>query len=446
MERFNIQSGIHRAKYGAPAHKSAVRGISCDNLNQFVVTGGSDGYIKFFNFKDNDLTQPITKLKLTDGVCMFRAHRESSILAVVLEDFSVAILDCDIRNIVRQFTGHTATITDACFSPDSRWLLTASMDCTIKIWDIPSSYLIDHFRVEKACISLTMSPTGDFLATAHVNYLGLFLWANKSLYSHVSLRSIDPLSEAPLLDLPTYTQQANSEESLEDKLGILELGEEINADYQSPIQLDNSLITMSQVATSRWQNLLNIDLVKKRNRPKQPLKKPKQAPFFLPTVAGLELKFDVNTPVNENADESSKLLVPHDFQNLTIFGRTLDAAAVKGGDAELDKCVEHILRLGPSMIDFEIKSLHPDAGGSVRIMLQFMKMIERMFRSKVNFELAQTYLGVFLKSHGRSIVEYAPTRLYLANIEAAQTEGWKVLEEKLLYGIGVVSTLRKIAV
>jgi len=87
--------------------------------------------------------------------------------------------------------------------------LTSSMDCTIKVWDIPSSYLIDHFKLEQACISLTMSPTGDFLATAHVNYLGLFIWANKTLFSHVSLRSIDPYSEAPLLELPTTDSNEN---------------------------------------------------------------------------------------------------------------------------------------------------------------------------------------------------------------------------------------------
>lgn len=51
VERFNIQSGLHRASYGSLAHKYAVRGIFCDALNQFVCSGGSDGTIKFWNFK-----------------------------------------------------------------------------------------------------------------------------------------------------------------------------------------------------------------------------------------------------------------------------------------------------------------------------------------------------------------------------------------------------------
>lgn len=31
-----------------------------------------------------------------------------------------------------------------------------------------------------------------------------------------------------------------------------------------------------------------------RNKPKEPPKKPKAAPFFLPTIAGVEAKFDLS--------------------------------------------------------------------------------------------------------------------------------------------------------
>jgi len=34
-------------------------------------------------------------------------------------------------------------------------------------------------------------------------------------------------------------------------------------------------------------------LFQQRNKPKQPPKAPKAAPFFLPTIAGLEPKFDI---------------------------------------------------------------------------------------------------------------------------------------------------------
>lgn len=36
--------------------------------------------------------------------------------------------------------------------------------------------LIDCFLVDSAAVSLAMSPTGDFLASTHVDDLGIYLW------------------------------------------------------------------------------------------------------------------------------------------------------------------------------------------------------------------------------------------------------------------------------
>lgn len=294
--------------------------------------------------------------------------------------------------------------------------------------------------MESACTSLSISPTGDFLATAHVNCLGIFLWANKTLYSHIALRSINPLSTAPYIDLPISMQNNDANDLTTDLTELkLEEGEELYVDYKSPLQINEELITMSTLAESRWQNLLNIDIVKKRNKPIAPPKKPKQAPFFLPTVAGLDLQFDTSA-ISTNGDaDNSKLLMPENFQNLTKFGVLLRDTIDSGN---YQQCVDYILNIGPSMIDFEIKSLHPDGGGSILLMLQFMKMIEFMLNTNLNFELSQTYLGVFLKSHGKIIVEHKILKDYLNDLELAQEKGWKILEEKLLYGLGVVSNLR----
>lgn len=439
MERFNIQSGIHRARYGGDkvAHSHPVRGVHCDGLNQTVVSGDSEGNLKFWHFSPPNVKHPHSRLVLNEGICLFRAHRESAMLCVALEDFSINILDVETKAIVRKFTGHTGQITDACFSPDSRWLVTASMDCTIKVWHIPTAYMVDHFRVEMACLSLSMSPTGDFLATAHVNYLGIYLWANKTLFSHVAMRSIDPNSVAPFVDLPTSVQTSVEKEDI--SIEELEEGESLELNYESPAQLSESLVTMSSVAASRWQNLLNLDIVKQRNRPKVPLKTPKHAPFFLPTVAGLDFQFDTTAQTNGTNGESSKLLKAENFSNLTAFGRALDESRKT---RKFKKSIDHMMGLGPSMVDFELKSLHPDGGGNVSVMEQFLKMILFMFESNSNFELAQSYLAVFLKANSRIIVDEPNLAAYLRPIQEAQGKGWQQLEQKLMYGIGVASALR----
>uniref|UniRef100_A0A182SDB4 WDR36/Utp21 C-terminal domain-containing protein n=1 Tax=Anopheles maculatus TaxID=74869 RepID=A0A182SDB4_9DIPT len=459
VERFNIQSGIHRASYGSPsAHKDYIRGLASDNLNQLIVTGAADGLLKFWNFKQPQATvikTPIETLDLHEPITLLRTHRESAIVCAALDDFTVVLVDLDTRVVVRRFEGHRGTIVDACFSPDSRWLITTAQDCIVKVWDIPSSYLIDHFRVSHMCTSLTMSPTGDFLATAHVDYRGINLWANKSLFTNVQLRGLKPDSEAPLLDLPTAKcdeQQdgtgfpLNSAKRME--LDELEDAfEEINLQYNSPPQLSSELITMSTVAISRWQNLLNLDIIKKRNRPRQALKKPKSAPFFLPTVAGIDFEFDLQTAIGDKgtedrpADDGSRIIDLKQVDHLTPFGRLLNAAIVT---EEYDKAIDYLMKLGPSMIEHEVRNLTPfnSGSGSLPVMGMFLRMIIHMFGQRKEFELAQSYLSLFLKLHGRTVVENKQLSELLPDVEEAQKTGWSVLEDKLLYGLGVVSNLR----
>lgn len=383
--------------------------------------------------------------QLTDGIALMRCHRESAMIAIALENFVLLMVDMDTQVIIRKFEGHSAKINDIAFSPDSRWLISASMDATIKVWDIPSSYMIDHFRVEKPCVSLTMSPTGDFLATAHVNNLGVYLWANKMLFNQISLRSIDPKSTAPFVGLPTnVADELNLEEAIEelsmevdDDEDETELGEEVNVRYETPEQLSKDLITMSGAAVSRWQNLLDLEIIKKRNKPKAPPKAPKQAPFFLPTVAGLEVKFDVSSAKADD-DMNSRVFKTSNLSNLTQFGKMLEETTSE----DFEKCITYLKQMGPSMVDFEVKSLHPIGGGTVKAMTQFLKTLQYMFESNNNFELAQSYLSIFLRSHGTNIIEFPQIIDALEEVSRVQETSWQRIEENLMYGMGVVAALR----
>ncbi|XP_058812783.1 WD repeat-containing protein 36 [Topomyia yanbarensis] len=448
LERFNVQSGIHRASYGKPpAHDGvSVRGVSMDNLNQFVVSGGAEGMMKWWQFKQN-VNKPVYILQMSEPISLFSTHRESSMIAVALEDFSLMIVDSDSRAVVRKFVSHKGSITDACFSPDSRWLLTASHDCTIKVWDIPSSYLVDHFRMPQICTSLAMSPTGDFLATTFVDSKGIYLWANKSMFSHVSLRAIKSDAAAPQMVLPATACDEGltvvSSDTVMDIDDLEEALDAINLNYESPPQLSRELITMSNLAASRWQNLLNLDVIKKRNRPKQAPQKPKSAPFFLPTVSGLDFQFDLSEAQQSSAGNESRILKSTQVEQLTSFGKLLKTC-VSNGNMEFREPIEFLAKLGPSMVDYEIQNLSPlDGGsGSISVMVAFMRMIVAVLESNKDFELGQSWLSVFLKNHGRTIVEHDDLRGMLDELERAQARGWNVLEEKLLYGMGVVSSLR----
>ena len=95
--------------------------------------------------------------------------------------------------------------------------------------------------------------------------------------------------------------------------------------------LADGLVTLSTLPKSRWHNLQNLDIIKLRNKPIEPPKQPKQAPFFLPTLPGIEPKFIPAAEDEEipSAAESggSRILNLGKFQPLTEFQKCLEQCA-----------------------------------------------------------------------------------------------------------------------
>uniref|UniRef100_A0A8D0KL04 WD repeat domain 36 n=2 Tax=Sus scrofa TaxID=9823 RepID=A0A8D0KL04_PIG len=351
IDVYNMQSGIHRGSFGKDqAHKGSIRGVAVDGLNQLTISAGSEGLLKFWNFKNKIL---IHSVSLDSSPNMMLLHRDSGILGLALDDFSISVLDIETRKIVREFSGHQGQINDMAFSPDGRWLISASMDCSIRTWDLPSG------------------------------------WSNISLYSVVSLRPLPTDYVPSVVMLPGTCQTQDIELSEE----TTEPSDEMIA-YDSPEQLNEQLVTLSLLPESRWKNLLNLDVIKKKNKPKEPPKVPKSAPFFIPTVPGLVPRYA--TPEQNNDPQQSKVVNLGILAQKSDFCLKLEEGLVNN---KYEAALSLLKELGPSGIETELRSLSPDCGGSIEVMKSFLKMIEMMLDRKRDFELAQAYLALFLKLH-----------------------------------------------
>ncbi|KAI4498395.1 hypothetical protein M0802_006574 [Mischocyttarus mexicanus] len=432
VDKFNIQSGIHRMIFNndEPRHIGPVTGVIVDALNQVLITAGKDCCIKFWAFNPVvDIGLKITRVH--EPIEWLRYHSECNFIAAALEDFSIILIDLDTKNAIRHFHGHKGKLTDATFSPDTKWLITSSMDCTIRTWDIVSSHLIDVFQVSNACISLHFSPTGEFLATSHMCNKGIYLWSNRTIYSYTSLKAIKEEDVVPMLNLPNSMEETNQENNDD-------LNEE-EPEYVSPEQLNENLITISTLAQSRWKNLLVIDTIKKRNKPKESLQASETAPFFLPTILSSEIKFDL--PDIKNPINIPRLQTQKDFQNLTIFGKLLYSTSTTDGN--FIDVINKLKSMSPSSIDFEIQSLSAKEDSTELLLLQFMKVICYMMKRKIDFELAQSYLAVFLKWHSKTISETRVLIDKLEDLQDLQLKNWQLLREKLFYNLSIVKALKK---
>ncbi|XP_051536737.1 WD repeat-containing protein 36-like [Myxocyprinus asiaticus] len=429
IDMYNMQSGLHRGHYGEDkAHAGPVRGVSVDALNQLTVSVGADHLLKIWKFKSKELLHTHS---LTAAPASSLLHRDSGMLAISLDNFTVHILDMETRRIVRRFSGHRGQVNDMTFSPDGRWLITASMDCTIRTWDLPSGSLVDCFLVDAAAVSLSMSPTGNFLASSHVDGLGVYLWSNNTLCSMVSLRPLPADYEPTVIMLPGSCPSKDTEEE-----EVLDDDSSEMVEYISPAQLDEELVTLSLLPDSRWKNLLHLDIIKKRNKAKEPPKLPKAAPFFIPTIPGLVPQFALpETP----AGDQSKVVNLGVLAQKSTFYLQLEKAF---DSCSYEEPVKLMRELGPSAIETELRALSPDMGGDVRVMQSFLKMIICILQSKRDFDLAQAYLALFLKLHLRFIAEEPQLMEEAQRVSGILEEMWISVQMLLNQNICLLSYIK----
>ena len=67
--------------------------------------------------------------------------------------------------------GHTAEVNSAVFSPDGKWIATASSDGTVQMWEASTGKAVAELRGHMAEVnSAVFSPDGKWVATASSDY------------------------------------------------------------------------------------------------------------------------------------------------------------------------------------------------------------------------------------------------------------------------------------
>lgn len=242
----------------------------------------------------------------------------------------VDVHDVVERRVVRRFGSsaaagvanprvHGAAITDLEFSPDGAWLLSASAEGSLFVWDVATARCIEWLRFQAPATSVSFSACGSNIATTHVGELGVTVWTNRAAFDAVLL---DEQPDTPcLIDLPATLQEreqsqasdgdsdsdsddddvdsdsgsgdsdgSDSAQNEDDKrgnggaVGNPEGGLAESADAAEPLALGSGIITLSAAPPSNWANLSNLDLIRERNKPTAAPSKPKAAPFFLPSA------------------------------------------------------------------------------------------------------------------------------------------------------------------
>jgi len=453
LQAQRLKDKLHEASHMG----SAVTGMAVDSLNKTVISVGSDGKLILWNLSTHlphkrspyMLPAPATKMILV---------RDSGLAAIALNDYSVLIYDTSSLSVIRRFgtksslSVHQGPISDMAFSPDGRSLYTASWDSTLRVWDVPTDSCLDWLRFKSPPTSITVSPTGEFLATSHTGSVGLNVWSDRSFYETVYTDG-EPPSTPWRMDEPTplsETWEVVEANPATEKVVSKKPQQILEESEGPPVPKDKGLITLSGLPPSHWKNLFRLELVKERNKPMEAPKKPPSAPFFLQwrageSMDGLEQKTKDNGP-KEDEDEwaaawsddeedegrgqigaegvlvkpkrdlddfdsnptPKKRKIRHARSHLASLLHTCSSqeGSKNEGDARFRAVTEYIATLGPSGIDVAMSTLcaglHDMEEGLPLLRITAQWLIEEL-RSNERYEVINAYLHRFLHIHGSVI-------------------------------------------
>ncbi|EUC37081.1 hypothetical protein COCCADRAFT_86587 [Bipolaris zeicola 26-R-13] len=398
---------------GEGKHKGAITGLAVDALNRTLISCSDDGKVKFWDFATGILLHEIDWYPMTKILGM-RYHRNSDLIALSCDDGSIRVVDITTKKLIRELwasRSQTGLQTlDYTFSSDGRWIISAASDSTVRVWDLPTGHMIDAMKLSRKCNTVAFSPSGEFLATGLDGEVGVHIWTNRTLFTHVSTRQI---TEDDIVSVSAPTASGEGGVAVVEAATEEQVGDEDEDEITVPVmdQLSDNITTLSLVPKSRWQTLLHLDVIRARNKPKEAPKAPEKAPFFLPSVGQNQIQgVDDNNsntltastePQDTKSRISSSALASRSSAATATdtFSRHLAHATETGDYTPL---LSHLSSLPPSAADIAIRTL--DTAEPYTELRTFIKALTARLEQRRDYELVQAWMSVFLRLHGDVVV------------------------------------------
>lgn len=264
----------------AQFHTKDVTGIFIDVTNAHMVSSSLDMQLLFWDFESQKCMHCI---KLKCEVLILKGYRDGNFIATVGLDNIIRIYDVNSRKLSRRLIGHKREITDICFTPDGRRLLSSSSDGSLRTWDLPTGRCLSWLLYDSAVMSIAVSSSGEFICVSQFGN-GIGMSIDRSFYETVHFWK-EP--EEPIQFNNSLIQGGlnNSE------IMLSEYDSSYNIEYDgiesSKSQVGNGLITFSSIPKAFWITLFKFETLKQINRIENSNSKSDNSiavPFFLPTI------------------------------------------------------------------------------------------------------------------------------------------------------------------
>ena len=165
-----------------PVHTIFAHNIECTSVKyndggSFVVTGGSDVYLKVWdanNGQEKSTLRGMAHSAMDVSIC-----QGSELILAGCSDNIAYVWNYNTGRIKHNLTGHGNKICSTSFFNNKSNAVTASQDRTIKIWDVVKGYCTKTLPCISSCFGISLTTEDSVLASCHHDG-HLRLWSPKS--------------------------------------------------------------------------------------------------------------------------------------------------------------------------------------------------------------------------------------------------------------------------
>lgn len=173
-------------------HAEDIYDIDISSSNKTIVTASLDGTIKQWDIASgkclctlSQKNNPVISKKYLKYVSY---SPDGGYIAAVLDNILI-LWDSGTGEQVRAYKGHTGEIANYSFSSDGRWIVTTSMDGTIKVWNVQTGFVMWDLKPQ------------------YTRYFSTFSEDNKKIISVLATGRVEIYDFLPLSELIEKTRK-----------------------------------------------------------------------------------------------------------------------------------------------------------------------------------------------------------------------------------------------
>lgn len=162
-----ISSFAPTRKFGAPPGSKpyAVTSIDFDDTGELALVAQDNETLQIYNCKEGLEAKELKSQKYGVDLARFGHHSASVFYASTKGDDNIRYLSSHDNSYIRYFRGHTAPVTCLSLSPSNDNFLSASLDDTVRLWDMQSQSPQGILKLKQPTL-VAYDPTATVLAVA----------------------------------------------------------------------------------------------------------------------------------------------------------------------------------------------------------------------------------------------------------------------------------------